>query len=101
VLPGDIPGAVERQLARTAQPCGLLKLAHHGSRSSSDPAWLERLRPTLAVASAGRRRRGALPHPEVRARLEARQVTVYVTREHGAVEVSFTPYGLVAVPFLP
>ena len=55
----------------------------------------------LAVASAGRRRRGALPHPEVRARLEAGQVTVYVTREHGAVEVSFTPHGLVAAPFLP
>lgn len=101
LLPGDIPGAVERQLARAAERCALLKLAHHGSRSSSDAAWLERLRPMLAVASAGRRRRGALPHPEVRARLEAGQVTVYVTREHGAVEVSFTPYGLVAAPFLP
>lgn len=99
LLPGDAPAAVERRLME--RPCGVLKLAHHGSGSSSDPRWLERLRPSVAVASAGRRRVGALPHVAVRRRLESAGVTLYVTRRHGAVRLAFTPHGLVAAPFLP
>jgi competence protein ComEC len=101
LLPGDVPAPVERRLSPAEAPCASLGLAHHGSRTSSDASWLSRVRPLVAVASAGRRRRGALPHADVRARLAERDVTLYVTREHGAVRLDFTPHGLVAAPFLP
>lgn len=100
MLPGDVPDSVERRLADETE-CAVLALAHHGSGSSSSGAWLDRLRPVVAVASAGRRRRGPLPHPAVRARLRGRDVTLYVTREHGAVRVAFAEPGLVVAPFLP
>ncbi|MFQ5514255.1 MAG: DNA internalization-related competence protein ComEC/Rec2 [Myxococcota bacterium] len=100
LLPADVPREVERTLALGESPCAVLKLAHHGSRTSTDARWLEALQPWLAVASAGRRMRGALPHREVRQRLHAASVTLYVTRDSGAVRVRFTLAGLVATPRL-
>lgn len=101
MLPGDIPAAIERKLALRAAPCAVLKLAHHGSASSSDPAWLDVLRPEVAIASAGARRRGALPERSVRARLRARQITLWETRRWGAISVRFAPQGPVVSPYRP
>ena len=100
LLPGDVPRHVERELAPKLAPCQLLKLAHHGSHSSTDALWLRTLRPWAAIASAGRRPRSPLPHTLVRARLRAESVTLYETRRFGALRVRFTPAGLVVDPFL-
>jgi competence protein ComEC len=101
LLPGDVPGPVERALATAAGTgrCGLLKLSHHGSASSSDPAFLDRVDADVAVASAGRRRRGTLPHPDVRARLRRRDVTLWVTRDSGALRVDLGRDGTLVAPF--
>lgn len=99
VLPADVPARVERRLAAGQSPCELLKLAHHGSASSSDPHWLERLAPGLAVASAGRRT-APLPAPAVRRRLAAASVTLYETHRFGALRVVFTGAATVAAPHL-
>ncbi|MBW2282773.1 MAG: DNA internalization-related competence protein ComEC/Rec2, partial [Deltaproteobacteria bacterium] len=101
LLPGDVPARVERQLDGPRSDCAVLKLAHHGSGSSTGAALLARERPWVAVASAGRRRRAPLPHADVRARLDAALVTLWETHRHGAVHVRFTPHGLVVTPFLP
>lgn len=100
LLPGDVPRTVERGLAHELRSCEVLKLAHHGSRSSTDSAWLRRLRPWVAIASAGRRSRLPLPHAEVRERLRAESVTLYETRRFGALRVRFTEAGLVVEPHL-
>jgi competence protein ComEC len=68
-------------------PCAVLKLGHHGSRTSSDAAFLDALAPEVALASAGRRPRAPLPHASVRARLAERRVSLYETRRDGAVRV--------------
>lgn len=66
---GDALAIQERDLLALGDPGPwpggtLLKAGHHGSRSSSDPAWLEALRPDLTLATAGRRNRFGHPHPE-------------------------------------
>jgi competence protein ComEC len=99
LLPGDAPRSVERALLPRLERCAVLKLAHHGSRTSSAPEWIARVDPELAIASAGRRARGTLPHPEVRAELAARRVALYETLRDGAIEVQFTRSGLLAIPF--
>ncbi|MFN8012250.1 MAG: ComEC/Rec2 family competence protein [Holophagaceae bacterium] len=68
-LMGDALAIQERDLLALGDPGPwpggtLLKAGHHGSRSSSDPAWLEALRPDLTLATAGRRNRFGHPHPE-------------------------------------
>jgi competence protein ComEC len=87
LLPGDVSANVERQLAASVGACDVLALAHHGSRSSSHPRWLDALRPGLAIASAGGRAANSLPHERVRSRLAQRGIPLYVTREHGALRV--------------
>jgi len=87
VLSGDAPRAVELRLLERVAGCRVLKLGHHGSRSASAPAWLDAVNPEVVIASAGTRRRGSLPHPEVRRDLFERHLTLYETWRHGALEL--------------
>jgi competence protein ComEC len=100
LLSGDAPAVVERALAPDLAPCALLKLGHHGSRTSSDARWLDAVRPAVAVVSAGERSRSPLPHPEVRARVEARGAVLWETRVWGALGVELTPRGVEVQPWV-
>lgn len=72
----------------------LLKVGHHGSRTSSDPAFLRAAAPRLAVVSAGAGNRYGHPHPEVLRRLEASGVErVWRTDRHGTLCVEIAPDG--------
>jgi competence protein ComEC len=86
---GDVEAAGERGLlARGAAiDAAVLKLAHHGSRSSSSRAFLEAVRPAFAVVSAPRRGRFGMPHAEVRRRLAGLGVPWGWTGRDGAVLV--------------
>lgn len=63
ILLGDVEGEAEALLARALPRATLVKVAHHGSRSSSSAALVQRLRPAVAVVSAGRDNRFDHPHP--------------------------------------
>ena len=70
---GDIEARAEARLRERGQlrPVDLLKVAHHGSRTSSSETFLQASSPSMAVVSCGRLNRFAHPHPEVLSRLEA------------------------------
>lgn len=87
LLTGDAPASVEEELAGEVGPLDLLKVGHHGSRTSSSPAFLEETHPGLAVISAGRRNRFGHPHPEVLERLLRRSGAVLRTDRDGTVRV--------------
>lgn len=56
LLTGDIEAAAERRLTRrlnAAPPYDVLKVAHHGSKTSSGGSFLDRVKPRLALISAG------------------------------------------------
>ncbi len=99
LLPGDVPASVERTLLPRLTPCDVLKLAHHGSASSSDPAWLDALRPRIAIASAGRRA-APLPHRDVRRRLRARGTEIRETWRAGALRSALHAEAPHVEPFL-
>jgi competence protein ComEC len=61
---GDVELQAEALLARVLGPMTVVKVAHHGSRSSSSPAFVARTRPALAVVSAGRDNRFGHPHSQ-------------------------------------
>ncbi len=56
--------------AKTNLKADVLKVAHHGSRDSSTPAFLTAVQPKYAVISAGRGNSYGHPHTEVLRRLE-------------------------------
>ena len=72
----------------------LLKVGHHGSRTSSDPAFLRAVSPHLAVVSAGAGNRYGHPHPEVLSRLAASGVErLWRTDRHGTLCVDIAADG--------
>ena len=90
VLPGDISAEVERTLAARLSPARLrvLKLAHHGSATSTSAEWLDALRPQIAIVSCGRDNRYGHPAGSVRSRLEERGIAVRRTDVEGMVVVA-------------
>lgn len=95
LLTGDLDIAGEREvLARTRREGAsvrseILKVGHHGSRTSTGPALLASVAPRLALVSAGRRNPYGHPAPEVVARMERQGVRVLRTDLHGRIEVRF------------
>jgi competence protein ComEC len=63
----------------------VLKVGHHGSRTSSSPAFLAAVHPSLAVISSGVRNRFGHPHPRTLAALAAAGIPVLRTDRVGAI----------------
>jgi competence protein ComEC len=100
LLLGDISGEVERQLVRRGRipKVDVLKVAHHGSRSSSTDELLESASPRYAVVSEPSYDGRVGLHPEVAQRLMAHGVVVLSTRERGATRISMDLQGISVRP---
>ena len=68
----------------------LLKVAHHGSRYTSDEEFLELISPKIALISCGIDNRYSHPHKEVLERLSKVGSVVYRTDESGAVRIFYS-----------
>ncbi len=64
----------------------LLKVGHHGSDTSSTPAFLDAVRPQLAVISVGKNNRYGHPNPGIVTDLQSRS-KVAMTKDSGAITV--------------
>ena len=89
LLTGDVEGKGEESLIRSGRlkRYDVLKAAHHGSKDSGSEAFLEIVKPKVALISAGRDNRYGHPHQETLDRLGAAGCRVYSTQESGAVTV--------------
>lgn len=87
LLTGDVEREAEAWLADRDLRADVLKVAHHGSRSSSTAAFLDRVQPGVAVISCGRRNVFGHPHAEVLRALADRQIRVLRTDRDGTVEI--------------
>lgn len=91
LFPGDITGQVENYLISQEEikeelKATVLKIPHHGSRSSSTAAFLQAVSPAIAVATCGRHNVYGFPAEEVVMRLKERRVKFYRTDLDGAIE---------------
>lgn len=86
LLAGDAesPSEAAMLLNNRIAPVTLLKVAHHGSRTSSGEAFLAAVHPQDAVISVGRANTFGHPRPEVLSRLEALGTRVFRTDRNGA-----------------
>ncbi|HEY5330641.1 MAG TPA: ComEC/Rec2 family competence protein [Acidobacteriaceae bacterium] len=65
-------------------PVTLLKIGHHGSKTSTNPEFLSAAAPKEAVISSGRRNTFGHPRPEILQRLEEAHVKTFRTDRQGA-----------------
>jgi beta-lactamase superfamily II metal-dependent hydrolase len=94
LFPGDLERAGEEAWLRAGlDSITVLKVPHHGSRTSSTPGWVSRLRARLAIVSVGERNRHRHPAPETLRRYRRGGAWILRTDREGAIRVVFTPGG--------
>lgn len=90
LLTGDVEAGGERRLLRrhgASLGADVLKVAHHGSRTSTSRRFLETVAPRVALISVGARNPYGHPAPEVISRLERKRVRIVRTDRDGMIEV--------------
>jgi competence protein ComEC len=67
--------------------CEVLKLAHHGSHNGTDAAWLDLVRPRVAVASLGEGNSYGHPHAETLELLQRKGIPLLRTDQRGTITI--------------
>ncbi len=67
----------------------VLKVGHHGSKTSSKEAFLEAINPKLALISAGKNNRYKHPNQETLQQFAARGIKIYRTDQQGAIRLLY------------
>jgi competence protein ComEC len=85
---GDIEAMAERRLLESGLDLSadVLKVAHHGSRTSSIPAFLDAVSPRSGVIGVGKRNRFGHPAAVVVERFRERRIRLFRTDEMGTVK---------------
>lgn len=89
LLTGDIEKEVEPLIGdKLNKSIDLLKVPHHGSKTSSTEIFLDKLRPTIGIISVGRNNLHKHPSLEVVRRYNDYGSTLYRTDENGLIKVN-------------
>ena len=86
LLTGDIEKAAETALRLSR--ADVVKVPHHGSKTSSTDAFVQATKPTFAIISVGRNSMFGHPHKEVVQRWRANGATVFTTGEYGTITIT-------------
>jgi len=86
---GDLEESGENEIISLDLKSDVLKVGHHGSKSSTSALFLGEVDPSIAVISAGVNNRFNHPHKEVMERLLERDIKIVGTYSHGAIEYRF------------
>lgn len=88
---GDIDKATERELVNNDHQLSvdILKVAHHGSDTSTDPLFIKEINPVYGLISLGVNNSYGHPAKEVLETLEEEGVHILRTDEHGAVQFKY------------
>jgi competence protein ComEC len=98
LLAGDVEEAIDPSLLADRLPrLDLLKVAHHGSRTATTQAFVDAVRPRIAIASAGTGNPYGHPARATLERLSAAGARVFRTDRDGTVQVTFGSAGLTVV----
>ena len=85
MMTGDLDQAGEERIIQNNQcrQVELLKLGHHGSKTSTAPSFVHALKPQIGVVSAGVNNRSGHPNKETLATTKKAEMTVFNTAENG------------------
>ena len=85
---GDLDRRGERQVLQDypSLKVNIVKLGHHGSRTSSDPNFIKQLEPELAIISAGRHNRYGHPNQETLNTLKMENISSLSTQNQGMIK---------------
>jgi competence protein ComEC len=87
LLTGDIEKSVENKLikAKVDLTADILKIAHHGSKTSTSDAFLSAVNAIMAIIEVGKDNQYGHPHPDVMTRLK--NLIVLQTGNEGTIQI--------------
>ena len=88
---GDAEAEVENQLS--IGDIELLKVGHHGSKTSSSPSFINQIQPEYAVILTGQPNQYGHPHQETLSLFESKGIPAYRTDEQGDIVFTSTGHG--------
>lgn len=93
LLTGDLTIRGEKEILHTHAfvKSDILKVGHHGSKSSSGRNFIEAVAPDIALISSGRRNKFRHPHKQVIKRLDSLDIPYLNTASAGSIRVTFSP----------
>lgn len=99
LLTGDIDSSVEKQLnlRESGDLIDILKVAHHGSNSSSCEEFLHLVAPKVSLISAGINNQYGHPHLKTLERLDDIGTQTFCTAQNGEITISINRKGQIAV----
>jgi competence protein ComEC len=100
LLEADAERGTERMVSFEDPVADVLKVAHHGSVTSTESQLLQAVRPRFAVISVGIRNVYHHPRIEVLRRLQEANVATYRTDMNGATSFFLDGTGVTAAPGL-
>ena len=88
-LSGDVERGIEQEMLYTNElhSTDVLKVAHHGSRTSSTEEFLSAVQPAFALISAGFENSYGHPHPTVVERLREHHAAILRTDQDGLITI--------------
>ena len=91
VITGDAPIKIERQIMKDNKEikCDILKVGHHGSKTSSSDEFISYLNPKEAVISCGVNNKYGHPNQEVLSILNRHKIKIRRTDLEGTIKYSF------------
>ena len=89
LLSGDVERPIERRILAgdELRSAAVLKVAHHGSKTSSTAEFLDRVQPLFAIISAGLENSYGHPSADVLERLRERHAMVLRTDQDGSISI--------------
>ncbi len=91
MLAGDAEIEQEKEVLLSGQnlQAEILKVGHHGSRTSTTDAFLKAVKPTTALISVGKNNQFGHPHSETIEKLKANKIKTQSTASEGVIIISF------------
>lgn len=92
LLTGDIESIAEEKLLGKYKNtnrlnANILKIAHHGSKTSSIQEFLDGVNPKIALIGVGRKNKFGHPNQEVLERLKEKGIQIYRTDQNGEIQI--------------
>lgn len=87
LIMGDAPTKIEKQIVKDNAkiPCDILKVGHHGSKTSTSENFIKFLKPKVGIISCGKNNKYGHPHPQTLAILKKYRVKIRRTDLEGTI----------------
>lgn len=100
--PGDLEKKGEELLLKepVTLAADIIKAPHHGSRTSSTVALIERVNPKYVIYSTGRNNRFSFPHSDIVERYQQRGIASFNTASDGEITITINDEGIDIAAFV-